>query len=208
MPPSMNSLACTHTRGSFGLANQSVGRSVRQENQSRERQSTIEHAAVNTAEMETRVDGRTTAMTMTETAITSTADDDDERRRGSIAVTWSRCKKLLLDFHFNSDRIFYWWVRGSAGPFPFPLSTFPPSIVGSAPTGRAWMRNSAMRGGERRSILSLSIPGNSRWIPVAFSCMEIRSCLLSRSVCGSSWQAPSLAAAIFCWYIYIYILQS
>lgn len=84
-----------------------IGRSVKQENQSRERQSTIEHAAVNTAEMETRVDGRTTAMAMTETAVASTADDD-ERRRGSIAVTWSRCKKLLLDLHFNSDRIFYW----------------------------------------------------------------------------------------------------
>jgi len=57
--------------------------------------------------METLVDVRTTVTTTAETAVASTADDDDERRRGSIAVTWGRCKELLLDFHFNSDRIFY-----------------------------------------------------------------------------------------------------
>ncbi|XP_011693441.1 PREDICTED: patched domain-containing protein 3-like isoform X1 [Wasmannia auropunctata] len=73
--------------------------------------------------MKARVDGQqATAMTATATVTTTTAtattttaattttgtaDDDDERRRGSIAVTWDRCKELLLDFHFNSDRIFH-----------------------------------------------------------------------------------------------------
>ncbi|KAL0119259.1 hypothetical protein PUN28_009682 [Cardiocondyla obscurior] len=49
-----------------------------------------------------RADGRTAAG-----AVASAADDDDDHRRGSIAVTWARCKELLLDFHFNSDRIFH-----------------------------------------------------------------------------------------------------
>ncbi|XP_071561671.1 patched domain-containing protein 3 isoform X2 [Temnothorax nylanderi] len=60
--------------------------------------------------MELHVDGRATAATTTTTmTMTEAANDEDERprRRGSIAVTWARCKELLLDFHFNSDRIFH-----------------------------------------------------------------------------------------------------
>nr|XP_012227308.1 PREDICTED: patched domain-containing protein 3-like [Linepithema humile] len=37
------------------------------------------------------------------TAVTTVADEE----RGVPGVTWSRCKELLLDFHFNVDRIFY-----------------------------------------------------------------------------------------------------
>ncbi|CAL1688249.1 unnamed protein product [Lasius platythorax] len=48
--------------------------------------------------MEARVDGGRP------TTATSTADDE---RSGTTIVTWSRFKELLLDFHFNADRIFY-----------------------------------------------------------------------------------------------------
>jgi len=40
--------------------------------------------------------------------LTADALVDDERE--VPGVTWSRCKEMLLDFHFNVDRIFYWWV--------------------------------------------------------------------------------------------------
>ncbi|XP_011632112.1 patched domain-containing protein 3-like isoform X2 [Pogonomyrmex barbatus] len=110
------------TRSAHSLGSLTVSQSVRQQRQPRERQSTIEHAAASTVEMEMRIDGRPMTTTTTTTTTTSTptptlttttitpsiADDDDEHHRGmTFAVTWKRCKELLLDFHFNSDRIFH-----------------------------------------------------------------------------------------------------
>lgn len=37
----------------------------------------------------------------------TTCEDEQRRVAAGAAVTWSRCKELLLDFHLNSDRIFY-----------------------------------------------------------------------------------------------------
>lgn len=83
----------------FEQGRQSVGRSARQQRHSRSAPSQHSDATVSTAEMEARRVSR---------PIADAAVADDER--GILGVTWSRFKELLLDFHFNVDRIFYRWV--------------------------------------------------------------------------------------------------
>ncbi|XP_014480960.1 PREDICTED: patched domain-containing protein 3-like [Dinoponera quadriceps] len=43
----------------------------------------------------------------TTAGVYNTTTCEDDRADGGATVTWSRCKELLLDFHLNSDRIFY-----------------------------------------------------------------------------------------------------